>query len=131
MAQFKKNNFQKKIHAEIKELKKEVDGINLLKNNLKQTKNIVITGNQMVETVTTTFTPIQCQGLTSAIKMDPDAIDDIKHLSLKHMGLVAVEPEYRLMHKLVGNVMILHQVNSAGLATKTDKTQKLNDVNGK
>ena len=128
LTQFRKTNFQKMSLVELQNLRKQFDGIISSRSSLKQTQSMIIMGIRLLETVATTFTPIQCQGLSGAIQMDPDAIDDIKHMSLKHMSLVAVEPEYRLMHKIVGNIMLLHNINSAG---KAPINEKLNEVNGK
>lgn len=125
LAQFKKTNFQKMSLAELQDLRKQFDGIISSKSSMKQTQNMILTGVRMLETTATMFTPIQCQGLSNAIQMDPDAIDDIKHISLKHMGMVAVEPEYRLAHKIIGSVMLLHNVNSA-MKPANDKLLEVN-----
>lgn len=126
LAQFKKTNFQKMSLVELQDIRKQFDGIISSKSSMKQTQNMIMTGVRMLETTATMFTPIQCQGLSNAIQMDPDAIDDIKHISLKHMSLVAVEPEYRLAHKIIGNVMLLHNLNSAGKLPSNDKLTEVN-----
>lgn len=126
LSQFKKTRFDKMSLIQLQELRKQFDVIISSKGSLKQTQTMVLTGIQMLETIGTTFTPIKCQGLYSAISMDPDALDDIKHISLKHMSMVAVEPEYRLIHKLLGNILLLHNINSAGLAS-TDKLATVNE----
>ncbi len=127
LAQFKKTNLQKMSLVELQDLRKQFDGLISSKSSLKQTQQMILTSIKMFETAATLFTPIKCQGLSSAIQMDQDAIDDIKHISLKHMSLVAVEPEYRLMHKIIGNVMLLHNLNSSGMASGNDKLVKVNE----
>jgi len=53
-------------------------------------------------------------------------MDDVKHLALKYMSLVKTEPEHRIVYKILFNMLLLHQINSASignidLKTKTDE----------
>jgi len=64
---------------------------------------------------------------------DPDVLDDIKHIALKRMSMINVEPEYRLMYKIFSNVMLLHNANSAGIRNdkSSSKNTKINELNEK
>ena len=133
LAEFKKTKFEKKSLEELVELRKEFDAIISSKTSLKQTQNLIMSSIKMMETIACMFTPIQCQGLSNLMLNDPDVLDDIKHIALKRMSMINVEPEYRLMYKIFSNVMLLHNANSAGLRNDkaSSKNSKINELNEK
>ena len=133
LAEFKKTKFEKKSLEELVELRKEFDAIISSKTSLKQTQNLIMSSIKMMETIACMFTPIQCQGLSNLMLNDPDVLDDIKHIALKRMSMINVEPEYRLMYKIFSNVMLLHNANSAGIRNDKPslKNSKINELNEK
>ncbi len=126
LSQFRKTNFQKMSYEELTDLRKQFDGIISSKSSLKQSQAMVLGGIQVLETCVTKFTPIKCNGLFKSIADDEDALDDIKHLSLKRMGLVPIEPEMRLLWTVVQNAMALHTINSVGKPVSNDKLIEVN-----
>ena len=64
------------------------------------------------------FVGVNCRGISN-ICNDPDTIEDMKLLTLKHCTLVKTEPEQRLLYKLLTTTMTLHGMNSI-VAEKND-----------
>ncbi len=111
---FKKINLEKKDIEELKDLQKEFDFVIGNQSNIKGGTEMVLSGIQALEYIAVSFTPLQCNGLSENIKNDPESIDTIKHLCLKHMGnsMFNTEPEHRLLYKLMTTALSLHTVNS-------------------
>lgn len=131
LGQFKKTNLQKMSFEELQDLRKVFDGIISSKSSLKQSQAMVLSGIRMLEECATKFTPIRCQGLYVALSKDPDTLDDIKHISLKRMGLVATEPEMRLLWTITQTIMGLHAINSDNHINNekiSEVNQKYNDL---
>ena len=124
---FKKTKFEKMKLEELREMRKEFDSIISAKSSMKQTQKMIMGGIQALETVALLVTPLQIQGLSKTILSDPEALDDIKHISLKHMALVDVQPEMRLTMKVFNNAMMLHNINSSGVGKQIDA--KIEQVN--
>lgn len=133
LSEYKKTKFEKMSVEQLQELRKQFDSIISSKSSLKQTQGLIINGIKTIETIATMFTPIQCQGLSNLMINDTDVLDDIKHISLKHMAMVQVEPEYRLLYKMFSNIMLLHNVNSiqGSIKEKSNNFNKLNQLNKK
>lgn len=128
LTKYKDVNFSRKTIEELREIKDRMDAIIGSKTSLRQTQQLIRSGIQMLEFAAVYATPIKCAGLTNSMMKDPEVIDDIKHIALKRMSMVSVDPEMRLAYKLVSNMMILH--NSAE-PIKQVKKEALDKVNSK
>lgn len=113
LSQYKKTKFDKMTLEQLIDMRKEMDMILSSKGTMKKIQNLILTSIQYLELGLTLFTPIQCQGLYKSIESDQEAIDDIKHISLKHMGVVCVEPEYRLGMKILESANALNLMNKS------------------
>lgn len=111
LKKYKNTNFEKKTLDELLDLRKEFDATLSCRSTVKAGVNIAITVIQTLEYVLCNFTPIQAQGLSNVIN-DPDVIEDIKILVLKHMPLISSEPEQRILFKLITTTMQLHAINT-------------------
>jgi len=129
LSEYKKNDFKKMSTNELLELRKNFDSIIVSKRSMKDTQKIIFTLIRMLETITLMTTPIKCNGLADIMLNDEDVKSDIKHICLRHLGMVEIMPEYRLTFKLFQNIMALHEVNSSR-PTKNDGA-KLIKVNEK
>jgi hypothetical protein len=91
----------------------------------------VLSGIQALEYVSVNFTPLQCNGLAEAIKNDPESIDTIKHICLKHMAssMFNTEPEHRLLYKVMTTALSLHTVNSFTTQMTNHNDDIINKVN--
>lgn len=121
---FKKINLEKKTLDELKDLQKEFDFCIGNQSNVKGGTALVLSGIQALEYVSVNYTPLQCNGLAQAISNDPESIDTIKHICLKHLGssMLNTEPEHRLVYKLLTTALSLHTINSfsENMATHND-----------
>jgi hypothetical protein len=130
LSAFKKTDFNNLDEKQLKELKSEFDFIIGAKCNVKSTQYLVLQGVYLIETVSKSFIGLNVNGLTNSVN-DNEFMDDVKHLALKYMSLVKTEPEHRIAYKILSNMLLLHQINSASignvdLKTKTDELSKLN-----
>lgn len=128
---FKKINLEKKTLDELKDLQKEMDFCIGNQSNVKHGSAMVLSGIQALEYVAINYTPLQCQGLSENIKNDPESIDTIKHLCLKHMGssMMNTEPEHRLMFKIMTTALSLHTINSFSQNMVQHNDDIINKVN--
>jgi len=130
LSSFKKTDFSKLDDKKLKELKSEFDFIIGAKCNVKSTQYMVLQGVYLIETLSKSFIGLKVDGLTNSVN-DKEFMDDVKHLALKYMSLVKTEPEHRIAYKILSNMLLLHQVNSANIGNvdlkdKTDELSKLN-----
>lgn len=128
---FKKINLEKKDVDELKDLQKEMDFCISNQSNVKQGSEMVLSGIHALEYMCVNFTPLQCSGLHEEIRKDPESIDTIKHLCLKHMGssMLNTEPEHRLMYKVLTTALSLHTVNSISQNMYQHNENVLNKIN--
>lgn len=128
---FKKINLEKKEFDELKDLQKEMDFCIGNQSNVKGGTQMVLSGIQALEYLSVNYTPIQCQGLSQAISNDPETIDTIKHMCLKHMGssMMNTEPEHRLMFKIMTTALSLHTINSFSQSMATHNDEIIEKVN--
>lgn len=127
---FKNTNFEKKKDEELKKLKNEFDFIIGCKNNIKSAEYCCIRGVNLLEVICCNYTPIQCQGLSTAVN-DEDFRDDVKHLCLKYMSLIKTEPEHRIAYKIASNMLLLHQVNSIKNQSNNFNINEIHKINNK
>ena len=83
---------------------------------------------QAMEMIMLNFTPINCQGL-SRICDDQDTIDIMKEITLKHCNLIDVEPEQRLLYKIVMTTLQLHTINSSIGSNKINNEEVIKNLN--
>jgi hypothetical protein len=128
---FKKINLEKKTLDELKDLQKEFDFCIGNQSNVKGGTALVLSGIQALEYVSVNYTPIQCNGLAQAISNDPESIDTIKHICLKHLGssMLNTEPEHRLLYKLMTTALSLHTINSFSTTMATHNDEIIEKVN--
>ncbi len=125
---FKKINLEKKTHDELVDIRKEIDFTISQSSSVKAGVQLISTGIQTLEFFMTNFTPINAQGLSN-ICNDPETIDTMKHITLKHSHMVSVEPEARLLYKVLTTSMMLHNINSAPIneLKNNDIIKEIND----
>ncbi len=129
---FKGIAFHKKPLEELIELRNQMDGIISSKSGLQKTQMMLTSGIRLIEMVATHTTPIRCEGLANWMVKDPEVLDDIKHIALKRMSLVSVDPEMRLLYKIGTNMLLLHNTNTTKpLAQSEQNVEKLNELNSK
>lgn len=109
---YKKINLEKKTIDELKNLHREMNITLSNKSNTKMGMNLVCGALQAMELLTVNLTPLNCTGLTQAVISDPETVDLIKQVSLKHCGLFELEPEQRLMGNILMTSVKLHMINS-------------------
>lgn len=128
---FKKINLEKKTLDELKDLQKEFDFCIGNQSNVKGGTALVLSGIQALEYVSVNYTPLQCNGLAQAISNDPESIDTIKHICLKHLGssMLNTEPEHRLVYKLLTTALSLHTINSFSQTMATHNDEIIEKVN--
>lgn len=124
---FKDTKFDKMSLEQLRDTRKQIDAMVSAECSIKDTKSGILTTIQMIETMATIFTPIQCKGLYKTIESDPDALADIKHVCLKWMPKVSIEPEYRLARKILTVIGQLHASNSLGIAPSNPNLDKVNE----
>jgi hypothetical protein len=83
---FKKINLEKQDLEQLKELQIEMDFCISNTANIGTGTELVLSGINAFEFLCINFTPLQIAGLHEAMKNDPDSMDTIKHLCLKHLG---------------------------------------------
>lgn len=127
---FKKINLEKKSYDELLDIKKEMDFCLSNKSNVQQGVAMMSTGIQTLEYLTLNYTPIKCEGM-SKICDDPETIDIMKLICLKHISLVQIEPEQQLIYKIVSSMMMLHNVNSYRESLNIVVDESLNNINNK
>lgn len=120
---FKKVNLEKKTISELEDLIKEFHVVMDSKNDLKAETQAMLSMLQAYEYIMIEYAGVQCNGLTVGIAQDPDAIKNIKLIILKHSPLITVEPEARLLMKVLMTTMQLHTINTFNAQMK----QQLNN----
>lgn len=127
---YKKINLEKKNVEELKNLYREMNITLSNKSNTKMGINVVCGGLQAFEFVAVNFTPLNCHGLTSAVCSDPETLDLIKQISLKHCGIFDVEPEQRLLGNILLTSARLHMINSSQITQPVKiNDEVLKDIN--
>jgi|ERR1700761_3048714 len=110
---FKNTKFNNMSSEELIEIRNQMDDVLSNRSNLKQTEMIVHSGIRMFELAATTVTPIKCEGLSNLVLKDPECLDSIKHIALKHMSQTTVKPEAQLFYKILTNMYLLHNINTS------------------
>ncbi len=132
LAAFKGISFQKKTLDELIDLRNQMDGIISSKSSLQKTQMMLTSGIRMLELVATHTTPIRCEGLANWMTKDPEVLDDIKHIALKRMSVVSIDPEMRLLYKVASNMLLLHNANTSKPLVQNESNQeKLDELNSK
>lgn len=109
---YKKINLEKKSVDELKNLYREMNITLSNKSNTKMAVDVTCGALQAFEFVAVNFTPLNCNGLTKAVVSDPETLDLIKQISLKHCGIFDVEPEQRLLGNILLTSVQLHMINT-------------------
>ena len=86
---------------------------------MKTGVQLISTGIETLEFFLVNFSPINCTGLSRICK-DPEVIDDMKHITLKHCQLISTEPEARLLYKILQTSLMLHNINGSIEPTKNN-----------
>lgn len=131
LSEYKNVDFEQMEYNQLKELRKEFDTILSCKSSIKATQTMILNSIRMIEMMATTFTPIQCQGLSTIMCNDEDVKEDIKHISLKHLAMAQIDPEIRLGYKMLQNILLLHNLNSSQINVQSKPNEKLNQINEK
>ncbi len=116
---FKKINLEKKSNDELIDIKKELDFTVGQGSNIASGVQMISASIKTLEYMMVEFSPINATGL-SRICDDPETIDTMKHICLKHSHLISSEPEARLMYKILMTTMMLHNVNGS-IATSQEQ----------
>lgn len=127
LKKYKNTNFDKKTMDELMDMRKEFDATLSCRSNVNAGVQIAVSVIQTLEYVLCSFTPIQAQGLSNIVN-DPDVVEDIKILVLKHLPLISSEPEQRLLFKLITTTMQLHAINTYNESIKQVNNEKLEKV---
>lgn len=127
---FKKINLEKKTYDELLDIKKEMDFVLSNKSNVQQGTAMISTVIQTLEYLTLSYTPVKCEGL-SKICDDPETIDIMKLICLKHISLVQIEPEQQLIYKIVSSMLMLHNVNTYKESLTVVVNDNINEINNK
>lgn len=128
LKKYKNTNFEKKTIDELMELRKEFDATLSCRSTVNAGVQMAVSVIQTMEYVLCNFTPIQASGLSNIVN-DPDVVEDIKILVLKHMPLISSEPEQRLLFKLITTTMQLHTINSYSQQIQTVNSEKVVEIN--
>lgn len=121
---FKKVNMEKKTHAELLDIKTEMDFVLGNNSNIKKAVEMFRLGIQTIEVLALNFTPFNITGLSSVCN-DPETIKDIKLIALKHSKFIQTEPEARLAWKLVTTCLILNGINPSIVAQDPNIAQNI------
>lgn len=131
LKQFKKVNLEKKSIEELQDLLKEFHVIMDSKSDLKGEIQAAMGVLSAYEYVMVEYAGVQCQGLTVGLSQDKDTIKQLKLLILKHSPLITVEPEARLIMKVLMTTMQLHTINTYNqqITQTTNNNEKINTIN--
>ena len=132
LANYKKVKLEKQSNKELQKLLEEMQFTLGATSNVRAGVQAMCFSIKIFEDLAVTFTPLKIKGL-SGVCNDPEVIDDMKAICLKHMNLMHVEPEARLGLRLMTTAMALHNMNDALEAKKTaDVTDvRTNEVSAK
>lgn len=108
---FKKINLQKKSLEELENLRKQFDIVISSECNIEFGVDLITGAIYAMELLLVNLTPINCTGLTNRCS-DESTLKIMKHITVKYCNIVTMEPEQRLMMKLVFDTMQLHARNS-------------------
>lgn len=109
---FKKVNLEKKSIEELQDLLKEFHVIMDSKSDLKSETQALLGMLNAYEYIMVGYAGVQCNGLTVALAQDEDTLKQIKLLILKHSPIVTLEPEHRLIMKILVTTFQLHTINT-------------------
>lgn len=111
LATYKKTNVDDLTMKELKDMLDEMKYTLSAQTNTRMAVQAMTMGITMLEHTAVAFTPLKLKGLSSMCA-DPDVIDDMKAIALKHMNLANIEPEARLGMRILQQGLMLHNINS-------------------
>lgn len=127
---YDKVKFSKMTDEKLISLKDEFQFIVSSKTNIATTEYMFLQGVNLLEVLSTSFTPFKIKGLSTIVSNDDEFKDTIKQLCLKYMTVVEVQPEGKLLFKLASTMLYLHQFNSSNDGSTINKTN-IDTVNEK
>ncbi len=120
---FKAIKLEKQSVGELSDILKQINFTLANKSVVKGGVQLITGGIQAYEFFLVNFTPINATGITKMCCSDPDVLDDIKHITLKHCNLTSTEPEQRLLFKLLTTTWALHNLNGPFQGESSDSIQ--------